>query len=84
MSNIKTAPVPKTVSVDKREYLILKKISKRYFELAESLTADAAVYSYDIEYIEKLFRKAKAEYKAKKIIEAENINTALRQFKTLK
>lgn len=69
-----------TVTISKKEYEKLKKRSVEYDQLTKVMTKKEQDYPYDYDYIEKLVRQAKTDYKKGKCIEADSVSEALKIF----
>lgn len=69
-----------TITIPKKEYEKLKRRSIEYNRLTKAIVKTEQDYPYDYDYIEKLARQAKADYKKGKCIEADSAEEALKIF----
>jgi hypothetical protein len=66
-----------SVTIPKKEYKKLQQYKSAYFAILETITKNEPEYEYDIEYIDKLSKRAMKDYKSGKCIEAGSIDEAL-------
>ncbi len=69
-----------TITIQKIEYKKLKQYSSAFLRIAEEVTKENLLYPYDYKYIDALTKKALADYKKGKCIEANSIDEALTLF----
>jgi len=59
-----------------------KEVGQKYMEFMEKLFTELFInYPYDLNYVKKLIEETERERKKGKLIEAENVEKALRKFK---
>ncbi len=69
-----------TITIPKTEYRKLKSYSSAYLKIVEKIAEAERDYSYDYNYIDKLTRQAKLDYKKGKAIEADSVDEAVMKF----
>lgn len=69
-----------TVTIPKIEYKKLKSYSSAYLKIVEKIAEAERDYPYDYNYIDKLTRQARLDYKKGRAVEADSIDKALSKF----
>lgn len=69
-----------TITIPKTEYKKLKSYSSAYLKIVEKIAEAERDYPYDYNYIDKLTRQAKLDFKKGQVIEADSVNEAIVKF----
>lgn len=69
-----------TITIPKVEYKKLKRYSSAYLKIVEEITEAEKDYPYDYDYIGKLTRQVKLDFKKGRVIEADSVDEALAKF----
>ena len=69
-----------TITIPKKEYKKLKQRSAEYVKLTKAITETEQSYPYDYNYIDKLVREARVDYKKGRCVEADSVDEALKIF----